>query len=103
MTNNAGDHKLRQMTKTSSERVYNVVRKDQRKCIEILTEVEISGGSVHSIVQKDMNMHYLSQRLVPKMLIPGKKETRCDGSGASAAFPGLTQPDFFLFPRQKVF
>ena len=41
-----------------------------------MTKVGISVGCVNSILHKHLNMHYLSQKLVPKMLSPDNKETR---------------------------
>jgi hypothetical protein len=44
------------------ERLRNAVRSDGRKSVqEISAEVEISVGSVHSILHKDLNIHYLEE------------------------------------------
>ncbi|KAJ4431960.1 hypothetical protein ANN_20569 [Periplaneta americana] len=62
--------------------VRNVVRDDRRKTIkEIAAEVGISVGSVHNVLHKHLNMHYVSQKLVPKMLSAEQKETRMTLAG----------------------
>ncbi|KAJ4451482.1 hypothetical protein ANN_02945 [Periplaneta americana] len=65
-----------------AQRVHNVVRDDRRKTIkEIAAEVGISVGSVHDVLHKHLNMHYVSQKLVPKMLSAEQKETRMTLAG----------------------
>lgn len=65
-----------------AQRVRNVVRDDRRKTIkEIAAEVGISVGSVHNVLHKHLNMHYVSQKLVPKMLSAEQKETRMTLAG----------------------
>ncbi|KAJ4428902.1 hypothetical protein ANN_25896 [Periplaneta americana] len=65
-----------------AQRVGNVVRDDRCKTIkEIAAEVGISVGSVHNILHKHLNMHYVSQKLVPKMLSAEQKETRMTLAG----------------------
>ncbi|KAJ4430931.1 hypothetical protein ANN_19524 [Periplaneta americana] len=65
-----------------AQRVRNVVTDDRRKTIkEIAAEVGISVGSVHNVLHKHLNMHYVSQKLVPKMLSAEQKETRMTLAG----------------------
>ncbi|KAJ4426510.1 hypothetical protein ANN_27324 [Periplaneta americana] len=65
-----------------AQRVRNVVRDDRRKTIkEIAAEVGISVGSVHNVLHKHLNMHYVYQKLVPKMLSAEQKETRMTLAG----------------------
>ncbi|KAJ4443895.1 hypothetical protein ANN_05682 [Periplaneta americana] len=65
-----------------AQRVRNVVRDDRRKTIkEIAAEVGISVESVHNVLHKHLNMHYVSQKLVPKMLSAEQKETRMTLAG----------------------
>ncbi|KAJ4448728.1 hypothetical protein ANN_00119 [Periplaneta americana] len=65
-----------------AQRVRNVVRDDRRKTIkEIAAKVGISVGSVHNVLHKLLNMHYVSQKLVPKMLSAEQKETRMTLAG----------------------
>ncbi|KAJ4432284.1 hypothetical protein ANN_20902 [Periplaneta americana] len=65
-----------------AQRVRNVVTDDRRKTIkEIAAEVGISIGSVHNVLHKHLNMHYVSQKLVPKMLSAEQKETRMTLAG----------------------
>ncbi|KAJ4438653.1 hypothetical protein ANN_14600 [Periplaneta americana] len=65
-----------------AQRVRNVVRDDRRKTIkEIAAEVGISVGSAHNVLHKHLNMHYVSQKLVPKMLSAEQKETRMTLAG----------------------
>ncbi|KAJ4437155.1 hypothetical protein ANN_17290 [Periplaneta americana] len=66
----------------TAQRVRNVARDDRRKTIkEIAAEVGISVGSVHNVLHKHLNMHYVSQKLVPKMLWAEQKETRMTLTG----------------------
>ncbi|KAJ4436574.1 hypothetical protein ANN_16607, partial [Periplaneta americana] len=65
-----------------AQRVRNVVRDDRRKIIkEIAAEVGISVGSVHNVLHKHLNVHYVSQKLVPEMLSAEQKETRMTLAG----------------------
>jgi hypothetical protein len=46
--------------------VHNVVQNDWQKSVkETSMEVEIAVWSIHGIVNKDLNIHYLCQHLVP--------------------------------------
>lgn len=59
------------------QRVRDVIMDDRRKTIrELSAEVGISFGSVQKILHKHLNMHYISQKLVPKMLTDEDKERR---------------------------
>jgi hypothetical protein len=49
--------------------VRNVVQSDRQKRIQkISAELGTSVGNIHSILHKDVNMHYLCHHLMPKIL-----------------------------------
>ena len=59
------------------DQVCEKVLKDRRLTVqEIVAEVGISTGSVHSILTEDLNLRRLSAKLVPKLLTEQQKELR---------------------------
>jgi hypothetical protein len=72
---------LQQMSKTTSV-CATLCKSDQQKTIqEISEDAGISAGRVHNIPHINLNMHYICQHFVPKMLTPGNKETRMTLAG----------------------
>lgn len=70
------------MTDTNIERVRQVVRANRRLSIdEIATKVNLSHGSVHTILHDHLNMHRICLRMVPKMLTDDHKEMRMTAAG----------------------
>lgn len=65
---------LSTLTNENTEHVPNVMWSDWWKISqEISVQTGISVGSIHSIAHKDLNMHYLYQHMIPKMLTPEHK------------------------------
>lgn len=70
------------VTDENIERVRQVVRANRRITIdEIASEVNLSHGSVHTILHDHLDMHRISLRMVPKMLNPDHKEHRMTTAG----------------------
>uniref|UniRef100_A0A1B6MJV2 Mos1 transposase HTH domain-containing protein n=1 Tax=Graphocephala atropunctata TaxID=36148 RepID=A0A1B6MJV2_9HEMI len=83
-------------TDDNIERVRQVVRENRRITIdEILSKVNLSHGSVHTILHDHLNMHRICLRMVPKMLTPEHKEQRMIMAGdlidAADADPNFLQ------------
>ena len=59
------------------DQVREKVLKDRRLTVqEIVAEVGISTGSVHSILTEDLNLRRVSAKFVPKLLTEQQKELR---------------------------
>lgn len=64
------------------EQVRQVVRANRRISIDdIASEVDLSHGSVHTILHDHLEMHRICLRVVPKMLTPDHKEQRMTAAG----------------------